>query len=65
MSSNFRGFADLGVNNSQTNEDWPVLYKQHSCGPLYFSTMYISLILLGVPPLRVYNQNTVGEYGDF
>jgi len=30
-----------------------------------FSDAQITLILLGVPPLGVYNQNTVGKNGDF
>ena len=41
--------------------------QQQNCSILnvLFSDAYIRLILLGVPPLGVYNQNTVGESGDF
>jgi len=32
---------------------------------LLFSVVQITLILPGVPPLGICNQNTVGENGDF
>jgi len=32
---------------------------------MFFSAMYSDILLLGVPPLWVYNRNTVDEDGDF
>ena len=49
-----RDFADLRGSNGKTNEDRPVLSAMH----------YVD-ILLGVPPLGVYNRNTVSENDDF
>jgi len=41
--------------------------QRQNCSPLsmLFSGTYITLILLGVSPLGVYNRYTVGENGDF
>jgi len=53
---------------SKVSEMKTDLYCQRqNCSPLnvLFSDASITLIFLGVPPLGVYNQNTVGKNGDF
>ena len=41
--------------------------RRQNCSPLnvLFRDAQTTLILLGVPPLGVYNRNTVSENGDF
>ena len=61
-----RDFADLGGNNGKTNEDRVIdlYYQRQNCSALnvLFSIDYVDIA--GIL-LRVDNQNTVGENGDF